>query len=107
MRLSGVARKTVGETVAPAAKKPRPPKEDGTGPQKKKMPPKKKPPTVEAKPEASLEEIIDQKTGYEKDEPAGKDLNPDTLQSELDDLNFDDLDSDDDGLEDDDDVDLR
>jgi hypothetical protein len=107
LRLSGVARKTVEDTVAPAAaKKPRPPKEDGTVPKKKKMVPKKKPPAAEEKPEASLEEIIDQKTGYEQDEAAGENLNPDALQSELDDLNFDDLDSDD-GLEDDDDVDLR
>jgi hypothetical protein len=106
LRLSGVARKTVGETATPAAKKPRPPKEDGTGPKKKKMVPKKKPPTAEAKPEPSFEEIVDQKTGYEQDEAEGKDLNPEALQSELDDLNFDDLDSDD-GLEDDDDFDLR
>jgi hypothetical protein len=113
LRLSGTARKTVGDTVAPAAaKKPRPPKEDGsgtkdgTGTRKTRMVPKKKSPAAEEKPEVSLEELIDQKTGYEQDEAAGANLNPDALQSELDDLNFDDLDSDD-GLEDDDDVDLR
>lgn len=107
LRLSGVARKTMGETVAPAAaKKKGPPKEDVTGTKKKRMVPKKQPPAAKEKPEASLEEIIDQKTGYEQDEAECANLNPDALQSELDDLNFDDLDSDD-GLEDDDDVDLR
>jgi hypothetical protein len=112
LRLSGVARKTVGDTVAPAAAK-KPPKEggtgskDGTGTRKTRMVPKKKPPAAEEKPEASLEEIIDQKTGYEQDEAAGENLNPDELQSELDDLNFDDLDSDDGLDDDDDDVDLR
>jgi hypothetical protein len=111
LRLSGTARKTVGDTVAPAAKKPKPPKEDGSetkdgkGTRKTRMVPKKKAPAAEEKPEASLEEIIDQKTGYEQDEAEGANLNPDALQSELDDLNFDDLDSEDEL--DDDDFDLR
>jgi hypothetical protein len=107
LRLSGVARKTLGETGAPAPVKklkPRPAGQDGSGAKKKKMPPKKKGPAAAAKPEPSLQEIVDQKTGYEKDEPSGEDLNPEALQDELDAMNFDDLDEDD--LEDDD-IDLR
>jgi hypothetical protein len=114
LRLSGVARKTVGDTVPSKAssisssgnKSSSRPKQDGSGgPQKKKMPPKKKKPS-EGKPEGpppSLQELTDKKTGYEDEHgDSGEPLDSNALDAELDGLDFDD------GFDlEDDDVDLR
>lgn len=117
LRLSGVARKTLGETVAPKKSKPKgKPRRSGSGdsgdssggPKKKGPPRKKKPSSGSSTPEPeppTLQELSEMKTGYEQDEvEAGENLDGDALADELDGMDFDDLDSDD--LEDDD-IDLR
>jgi len=66
--------------------------------------------TAPAPASSSLEELMKQPTGYEKDATEGAALDSDALAAELDDLDFGDLggsDEEDEGLEDDDDLDLR
>ena len=97
LRLSGVARKNLGTTTTTASNV-----------ESKKAP---------SKPETSLNDLLQQKTGYEKEVAQGQELNADVLQDEMDALDFGDDDDDDgdvgfggdgelDELEDDD-IDLR
>jgi hypothetical protein len=99
LRVSGVARKTVGETVADKRKNAT----HGAGVNdggKKSSSSSKNDATPITKEEPSLNEILSMKTGYESEAAEGADLDPVALEDELDALDIeDDLD--------DDDVDLR
>ena len=71
-------------------------------PQKEEVKAKEPPPPPKPKqPERPLEDLLNAKTGYEKEVEAGQDLDTNALQSELDGLNFDGLDSDSDDDDDD------
>lgn len=113
LRISGVARKTVGETAPLKKKKPSEKKRPSSGEKKKKPSSgekKKGPaPSVEQEqeeeaPPPSLHELMDKKTGYEQEAEEGAVLDGAALQDELDALNFGDDEEED--LEDDD-FDLR
>lgn len=99
LRLSGVARKKLpGDDITPKKKTS---KSSSSSAKKEKE--KKINPDVVKAPEASLNDLLKQKTGYENEVDEEAVLNPDNLQDELDALNFDD----DDASLEDDDIDLR
>lgn len=96
LRLSGVARKKLlNDGVGPKKKSSK-----SSTLAKKETTPK---PDAPKTPETSLDDLLKQKTGYEKDVVEGEVLNTDNLQDELDALNFDD----DEASLEDDDIDLR
>lgn len=130
LRLSGVARKKVDSTITTeSGEKPKKKSSSSKSKSRSKSPkssirskessdpaaaaappPATEPSTAPTPDSSSLDELMKQPTGYEKDAAEGAALDSDALAAELDDLDFGDLggsDEEDEGLEDDDDLDLR
>lgn len=113
IRISGVARKTVGETKSNPKPKKKPERKSSSGSSSSSGKKKKPAPPAAAAPApepeaASLQDLMGMKTGYEQEAQEGAHLDGAALANELDALDFgDDSVGGNDDLEDDDDFDLR